>query len=668
MPKAITPKVTAVKAYANCDDTYVVWQTNGIISQCLGFALYRLRKGALMPEIVSTWVGFEDETPPLGTREPSTVWPIQKYMWSDYLAREGDTVAYRVVPMCGKDKESLTEVQDLAGESTPVTVGPPSGPFSAHFNRGIVMSQWIERRLGKFPIGKQPRALKDLIADPSDKTRMFLAGELREQLLSLLDGCKKERGRLYAALFELNDPELLEAITALGERAHVVLSNGAHSGRDQDENADYRPKLREAGIEVFDRMLASGHLGHNKFAVFCNTKGDPETVWTGSTNWTKTGLCTQANNGILIADREIAKSFRDQWELLKESGDDMPPALFDSNSAPKSHKVGKASATLWFAPVRNRVDLDFAANLIDAARDGILFLMFNPGPKDSLLNVILSKRAAQKDLYVHGVVNQDPSTSKTPVVDLFHRGQHERAPLDVVLPEGVDERLAFWNQEISRGQFLSQIGHAMVHSKVIVVDPFSKHPIVMTGSHNLGPRASGSNDENLVIVENDDGLAAAYAVNIMSIYNQYRWRFQNWGHAKNAPPGALYRSGWHGLKNDDTWQQHYMSDACQQELAFWIGTSSERRGSSSSIKKSGRSRLMIAGGGSVAPGQPGKPPPDPPGIHGPVRPGGGSRPPEDRDQPHGPHEPTRPGGPPEEKPKPVEGGKDKGKGKGKDKK
>ena len=29
-----------------------------------------------------------------------------------------------------------------------------------------------------------------------------------------------------------------------------------------------------------------------------------------------------------------------------------------------------------------------------------------------------------------------------------------------------------------------------IHSKVIVLDPFGKNPVVMTGSHNLGYKAS----------------------------------------------------------------------------------------------------------------------------------------------------------------------------------
>ena len=106
----------------------------------------------------------------------------------------------------------------------------------------------------------------------------------------------------------------------------------------------------------------------------------------------------------------------------------------------------------------------------------------------------------------------------------------------------------------------------MVHSKVIVVDPFGAHPVVMTGSHNMGPRASGFNDDNLVIIENDPELAAAYAVNIMGIYNQYKWRFWREQEAQAGKP-----ENWDGLQDNDTWQDAYLSGPKLDELRFWLG-------------------------------------------------------------------------------------------------
>ena len=105
----------------------------------------------------------------------------------------------------------------------------------------------------------------------------------------------------------------------------------------------------------------------------------------------------------------------------------------------------------------------------------------------------------------------------------------------------------------------------MVHSKVVLVDPFSVHPVLMTGSHNLGPKASGINDENLLIIRDAPGLAAAYATNIMSIYNQYRWRFR-----RHLQPKSRR---WKGLEDGDSWQKGYLKAGSSglREIDFWTG-------------------------------------------------------------------------------------------------
>ena len=80
----------------------------------------------------------------------------------------------------------------------------------------------------------------------------------------------------------------------------------------------------------------------------------------------------------------------------------------------------------------------------------------------------------------------------------------------------------------------------------------------MTGSHNMGKTASSKNDENLVIVEGDAALAAAYAVNIMSIYDNYRWRYRVAGGSK-----------WKGISDNDIWQKKFLKNT-KLELTFWM--------------------------------------------------------------------------------------------------
>jgi phosphatidylserine/phosphatidylglycerophosphate/cardiolipin synthase-like enzyme len=94
-----------------------------------------------------------------------------------------------------------------------------------------------------------------------------------------------------------------------------------------------------------------------------------------------------------------------------------------------------------------------------------------------------------------------------------------------------------------------------------VIDPFT-NPTVITGSHNFSQSASQKNDENLVIVHGDKGLAERYAVNIMGVYQHYRWR----DHLKQTL--AAHRSPWRGLQQSDTWQQREASK--NREISFWV--------------------------------------------------------------------------------------------------
>jgi hypothetical protein len=348
----------------------------------------------------------------------------------------------------------------------------------------------------------------------------------------------------------------MAVLKAMGKRANLILANGSHTSKRTDENAAARQELAKI-VSLSNRIVTGNHLAHNKYMVIANAAGTPQKVWTGSTNWTETGLCTQANNGILIDDPTIAALFKGHWDKLKAAGNAYPPDLITTDTQPQSATVGNSPVSVWFAPVRNQVDLAQARTLIQGAKEGVLFLIFDPGPKGTLLNDILALDA--DTLYIHGVANQDPGGGKDPVIKLVHRGHLVTAPPEVALPAAIDDRLKYWLPEMKGFSLV------IVHSKLIVVDPFGDHPVVMTGSHNMGPKASGSNDDNLVIVEHDPVLAFQYAVNVMTIYNQYRWRYFR---VTSKNPDQ-----WDGLVTTDTWQDSYFEGEKLRELDFWLGKS-----------------------------------------------------------------------------------------------
>jgi phosphatidylserine/phosphatidylglycerophosphate/cardiolipin synthase-like enzyme len=111
---------------------------------------------------------------------------------------------------------------------------------------------------------------------------------------------------------------------------------------------------------------------------------------------------------------------------------------------------------------------------------------------------------------------------------------------------------------------LNQAGHAVIHDKIVVVDPFSDNCVVITGSHNLGYTASYNNDENMAIIRGHRAIAEAYAAHCLDVYDHYAWRY--WLNADK-------NKAWHFLAADDTWQDGYFSadnEVKSAELSFWL--------------------------------------------------------------------------------------------------
>jgi phosphatidylserine/phosphatidylglycerophosphate/cardiolipin synthase-like enzyme len=382
--------------------------------------------------------------------------------------------------------------------------------------------------------------------------------------MDLLDQTKKNKGHVFAALFELSDEVLISKLTGLGKRTHIVLSNGAHKSRDDDENADSRKTLDQAGCEVHDRMLPSGVLGHNKLMVVCDAQQTPQAAWTGSTNWSPTGLCTQINNGILIHDAGVAQEFFDQWGRLRDAGNATPKDLVAVNSEVKSKKTKSADVDIWFTKTSGAPEMDAVNELVKNAEEGIIFLMFQPGGS-SILNAIVDRQANDHDLFVKGVIStMDKNDVDQAKVTLIQRGDQKVAKFRIVQPVGL-QGVGKWAAEVSRSAFLNQIGFAIVHSKVIVIDPNGKNPVVVTGSHNFSAAASSKNDENLVIIRGNGALAKAYAVEVQSVFDHYNFR------AVAASMKADGKDVSKLMLDPKAWQGAWFRGDKQLELNFWLG-------------------------------------------------------------------------------------------------
>lgn len=439
-----------------------------------------------------------------------------------------------------------------------IHVGTKYDGFDVAFTNGILSTQNLRVQL-HVPKGKKPSKalLRQHTAKPGDPVRKFLTADVLPTLKGFLDDVGAGE-KLYAALYELTDVELRAGLASLGNKLHLILSTAGSPGKTDTEwdgeNEPARTELKQSAAEVIDRMFNNAdRIGHNKFAVIVGTDGKPRRVLTGSTNWTDTGLCTQSNNTIISDSPALAQAYFDYWSRLRSDTLSWPPLA--SLTAPNrsvqqqplrtadrtSYPADDVSARLWCSP--NTVptsknsksptpaDLTDVFALMRSAKHAILFLTFMPSVEgaQSIIEAAIQLGREDPDLLVLGAISSPmamPNYVKTPKVP----GTGESIPPPAIFspedaPRVLTVRAAAVEEEF--GDFepeLLSAGFAIIHDKIVVIDPFSDDCVVVTGNHNLGYKASYCNDDNLLIIERARAVAQAYAVHVLDVYEHYRFR------------------------------------------------------------------------------------------------------------------------------------------------
>lgn len=573
-------------AFANNDIAVVAWTFGGKIKDCLGFAVYRIDVRAGTQTCLPAMATFEGET--AGPGRTTAQDPVQKFFWKDVYAKRGGTYKYKVVPMGGSPGH-LQPLPFGPVVSNQIQLSPHYGALSAYFNRGILATQATAHALA----GGSPLAtLKARIVRPGDSLRLDLAGQMIEAMTGLSDEAAATDADVFCALYEFQDPELIDHLQALKGRAHVILSNmpsGQGDAKTDDTYAGQRQALHASGADVIDRFMPSGRIGHNKFQIL--GKAGSEAVLFGSTNWTSNALCAQTNNTVVARSPAVAAAYKDYWTRLEADTADgraEQSATFRAANAKGVSGIaledGSGTIDLWFSPNTPKArarshgkaeavppDLTEVFDIIAKAQQSILFLAFQPG-SPSIIEAVAAALKAKPSLFVRGAVTASQASGA--FYTAIHEGGAGDAPkkrgkgepplpedFRVIHAQGVSKGDAFdqWEAE------LNSAGHAVIHDKILVVDPFLDNCVVVTGSHNLGYAASYNNDENMAIIRGHRAIAEAYAAHCLDIYDHYAWRY--WL-AKEKD------KAWHFLDATDAWQNSYFSADNQiksAELGFWLG-------------------------------------------------------------------------------------------------
>lgn len=302
---------------------------------------------------------------------------------------------------------------------------------------------------------------------PSQNYQGSVAGNLIQQI-------DKAQKTIHIASFETDLSDVANALIRAKDRGVDVRwitddENGIMV--DRQPGRGQFAMLKKAGIKVIDDERSG--LMHNKFWIF-----DGQTVWTGSTNVTVSGMFEQDNNVVVIESPALAAVYERQWE-------DMWNGSFGPDSSStvdqQSITIGKTPVTVLFAPEDNVIShiLPYVQN----AKSSVRFMAF-AYTQEELGQAMLER--FKKGIEVSGVFESTGSEEEFSQLKPLYCA---KAPI----------------RQDGNPNFL--------HHKVIIVD----EQIVITGSFNFTENADTSNNENVIIIDNSE-IAKRYTKEFQRVW------------------------------------------------------------------------------------------------------------------------------------------------------
>ena len=514
-----------INALHNDRVALISWELPGrkALKNCLGFALTRIDAKTGERTVLVTKLPFagQPDNRAEWKSQPSTVWPIQSMFWLD-RGPLGSTVSYELVPMIGT-VDNLKPLDSMKVESNKVTFTTQvDDTFKVAFTNGTLSTQWLAHSLPTDAAGLPDwEVLFKKLQTVGDPIRERLGGGLPELVMEPYHRARATGGHVLANLYELAEPQMVALLLENIDLFTLILGN---TGDKDETNAPARKALHDAGAKITDRMLDNG-IAHNKTHVLLNKERKPISVTSVSANHTTTGWFCQANMGATIENSPIAEFFADYFQRTLEDDAEQSAKYRKENANGKVFKLADGTEVeVFFSPntvekVKPKTDpatppdMARVKELMFAAKDVIVGEVFYPG-SPSVVHWAAEIWNARPELYQAWTVS-NPMALRG-VRSKWRKG---RPPLFTV-PEGREVEFANFVKELLK---LPE-AHAITHGKIVVIDPFGDNPVVIFGSHNLGFKASYSNDENMIIVRGNKKFAQYVFVNLFELNSHYKAR------------------------------------------------------------------------------------------------------------------------------------------------
>jgi len=186
-----------------------------------------------------------------------------------------------------------------------VASATPAAGFRPFFNRGN--ADVADRQ--PFRARRHQRRVTARVSQEPGNARLpgaaLSLGDALQSILTFLHDADQRGSSIRAAIYEMNDQELIDALKPFGNRGHVLLGNGG-STRPTVAPALTAPSLTYI-IATCRTRDARRRACTTSSCRMRRHRQERSRVLTGSTNWTTTGLCTAAQQ---CADRRQSENRR----------------------------------------------------------------------------------------------------------------------------------------------------------------------------------------------------------------------------------------------------------------------------------------------------------------------------------------------------------------------
>jgi hypothetical protein len=503
----------------------------------MGFALKRTDHRAGKSRYLDNFLLLKINDKGKSSNHSSFKNPFQEFVWGDYTLWPGRAYTYEVTAMYGRPGQ-LTRGPKV--EIEVATESESEGMHAVFFNRGVAGSQRYAKKFhNKRPEEAGPEAFTWLSRGLAEAMNRFIARA---------DGPSKA---LRAAVYEFTWAPVLDAFAKAQQTgADVQIVFDAVENGTADDPVPYPRKknmesIAAAGLSnCIQRTVPD--IAHNKFLVLLED-GEPTEVWTGSTNITEGALYGQWNVGHQVRDKTVARRYLDFWNALSHNPSMAASKRFTGTETPVPSAAPDVGITSIYSPRRGLGALNWYAKLADAEGNTSVFLTGAFGVSQELTAVFEEKKDYLRYLLL------DKMNGK---VTTIARNPDNRVTAGGYLGDQNNPWSNWLTEKLISG-FNPNVQY--VHTKIMLLNPLTQDPIVISGSANFSENSTTDNDENMLIVRGDKRLADIYLGEFMRLFTHFRFRGKTKTANAELAPGpdnpkvrkTLY------LRDDDSWARRF---------------------------------------------------------------------------------------------------------------